>query len=80
MASKLKTFSLPKFSGGYNSFPASKAQVKDNEIPYGINVEFDDNGSAAKRSGKTAYGPEIVANPWHGVVQDLYHQQAACRL
>lgn len=61
MASKLKSYKLPSFRKGYNSYPASKSAVDDEEIPYGQNVWLDDNGSATKRNGKSAYGPQIVS-------------------
>lgn len=58
--SPLKQKELKDFSGGYNSYSASRLLVKDNEIPQGAsNVVLDDNGSVTKRGGKVAFGAEI---------------------
>ena len=62
MATNLQQFPLSKFDGGYNSFSQSKSLVQDNEIPYGSNVLLDDNGSATKRLGRTAYSGPFAAN------------------
>lgn len=58
---QLKKHDLPNFLGGYDSYTAGKATVKDNEIPYGLNVVLDDNGAAMKRLGSARYGDEICS-------------------
>lgn len=59
---QLHHYDLPNFLGGYNSYMQGKMNVKDNEIPYGLNVVLDDNGSATKRNGSSKYGAQICAN------------------
>jgi hypothetical protein len=56
---QLKEFRVPNFLGGYNSYTASKSNLKDNEIPIGQNAELDDNGSVSKVFGKQAYGAQV---------------------
>ena len=58
---QLKKFDLKNFVGGYNSYTQGKANVKDNEFPYGLNVILDGNGSVMKRPGSARYGAEICA-------------------
>jgi len=56
----LKSYVIPSFKKGYNSYTQSKSLIDDQEIPYGINVVVDDNGAATKRPGKTAYGGVVT--------------------
>lgn len=63
MATKKKplvAFPVPTFAGGYNSYTASKTNLKDTEIPYGQNVRLDDNGSITKIDGGSHFGPEVA--------------------
>lgn len=57
----LRDYELKSFDGGYNSFTASKLLVDDDEVPYGENVIFDDNGAATKRAGSRRYGNEVAS-------------------
>jgi len=58
---KTKSYNLPNFLGGYNSYASGKATVKDNEFPYGLNVVLDNNGSVMKRNGSARWGGEIAS-------------------
>lgn len=57
----LRDYDLRNFSGGYNSYTASRALVKENEIPDGRNVVLDDNGSVTKRGGTARFGAELAS-------------------
>ena len=62
MASNLREFIFKKFDGGYNSYPASKSMVKDNEFPATSktsNVLPDDNGSVTKRPGNIIWSAKL---------------------
>jgi hypothetical protein len=52
-------YPVPKLDGGYNSYTASKNNIKDNEIPIGQNSELDDNGSVSKSPGSARYGGQL---------------------
>jgi hypothetical protein len=57
----LKQFAIKNFSKGYNSYAASKSMVENEEIPQGArNTVLDDNGSATKVAGMTAYSVEVA--------------------
>jgi hypothetical protein len=55
----LRPYRVKNFSGGYNSYTASKSNLDDDEFPVGQNVELDDNGSVKKSPGSQEWGPEI---------------------
>ena len=59
MADVLQPYPVPSFTGGFNSYTASKSNIQDNEIPRGNNAELDDNGSMTKSPGSIRYGGQM---------------------
>jgi len=58
MAKKIKSFFVENFTGGYNSF-VSKNQVRDNESPDMMNMDFVGYGAIKRRNGYTKFTSEV---------------------
>lgn len=59
---ELKSFRVPSFSKGYNSYTASNTLVDDQEFPQGQNVYLDNNGAASKVQGSSRFTSSEIAS------------------
>lgn len=50
-----RSFKVPSFSKGYNSYTLSNTLVDDEEFPQGQNVYLDNNGAASKVQGSSRF-------------------------